>query len=110
MLNLNGNYEEDRRILKCDFITYSPAEVSTIKTPNSQMDINIPRKNSVISFSDSFFELNFELTEKADNNRHAYGNDIRLVNLGPIAFFSSFKLTASSGKQLEDISHAHIVF
>ena len=36
-------------------------------------------------------------------------DDIRLVNLGPIALFSIFKLTTSSGKHLEDISHAHIV-
>ena len=36
-------------------------------------------------------------------------NDIRLVNLGPIALFSNYKLTTSSGKHLEEISHAHIV-
>ena len=36
-------------------------------------------------------------------------NDIRLVNLGPIALFKNFKLTKSSGKHLEDISHAQIV-
>ena len=29
--------------------------------------------------------------------------------MGPIAFFSNFKLTTSSGKHLEDISHAHLV-
>ena len=29
--------------------------------------------------------------------------------MGPIALFSDFKLTTSSSKQLEDISHAHIV-
>ena len=33
---------------------------------------------------------------------------MRLVNLGPIALFSNYKLTTSSGNQLEDISHAHI--
>ena len=29
--------------------------------------------------------------------------------MGPIALFSNFKLTTSSGKHLEDISHSHIV-
>ena len=29
--------------------------------------------------------------------------------MGPIALFSDFKLTTSSGKHLEDISHCHIV-
>ena len=37
------------------------------------------------------------------------GNDIRLVNLGPFALFSNYKLTTSSGKHLENIDHAHIV-
>ena len=50
-----------------------------------------------------------KLLKKDDNSRYANGNDIRLVNLGPIAFFSNFKLTSSSGKHLEDISHAHFV-
>ena len=45
----------------------------------------------------------------ATNNRYADGNDIRLVNLGPIALISNYKLTTSSGKHLEDVSHAHIV-
>ena len=37
------------------------------------------------------------------------GNDIRFVNLGPIALYSNYKLTTSSGKHLEDVNHAHIV-
>ena len=43
------------------------------------------------------------------NNSYADINDIRLVNLGVIGLFSNYKLTTSSGKHLEDISHAHIV-
>ena len=37
------------------------------------------------------------------------GNNIRLVNLGPVALFSIFKLATSSGKLIEEINHAHIV-
>ena len=54
-------------------------------------------------------DLNFEVIKKADNSRYANGNDIRLINLGSFALFSNFKLTTSSGKRLEDISHAQIV-
>ena len=36
-------------------------------------------------------------------------SDISVVNLGPIALFSNYKLTTSSSKHLEEISHAHIV-
>ena len=35
MLKLNENYRIDCRILKCDYIGYSPAEASTLNTPNS---------------------------------------------------------------------------
>ena len=109
MFKLNENYEVDRRTLKCDYIRYSPAETSTINTPNSQIYINIPRKDSVISLLNSYLDLNFEVVKRADNSSHENGNDIRLVNLGPVALFSNFKLTTSSGKHLDDISHAHFV-
>ena len=106
---LNETYEVDRRILKCDYIRYSPDETSTKNTPNSQIYINIPREDSVISLLNSYLDLNFEVIKRADNSRYANGNDIGLVNLAPIALFSIFKLTTHSGKHLEDIIHAHLV-
>ena len=109
MFKLNENYEIDRRILKYDYIRFSPAETSTINSPNSQIHINIPREDSVISLLKCYLDLNFEVFKKTDDSRYGIGNDIRLVNLGPIALFSNFKLTTNSGKHLEDISHAHIV-
>ena len=109
MFKLNENYEVDRRILKCDYIRYSPAEISTMNTANSRTYINIPREDSVNSLLNSYIELNFDVLHTADNNRYVDANDIRLVNLGPIALFSNYKLTTSSGKHLEEINHAHIV-
>ena len=107
MFKLNENYEVDRKILKCDYIRYSPAETSTINTPNSQIYINIPRGDSVISLINIYLDLNFEVIKKADKSRYGNGIDIKLANLGPVALFSKFKLTTSSGKHLQDISHAH---
>ena len=109
MFKLSENYEVDRRILKCDYIRYSPAEISTINTANSQIYINIPRKDYVISLLNSYLELNFDTLHAENNDRCVDANDIRLVNLGPIALFSNYKLTTSSGKRLEEISHRHIV-
>ena len=109
MFKLNENYEVDRKILKCDYIRYSPAETSTINTPNSQIYIIIPREDSVISLLNSYVDLNFEVTKRVDNSRYANGNDLRLVNLAPVALFSNLKLTTNSGTHLEDISHAHLV-
>ena len=102
-------YEVDRSILKYDYIRCSPAETPTINTPITQIKLNIPREDSVISSLNRYFDLNSEGIKKADNARFANGIDIRLVNLGLIALFSKFKLTTSSGKHLKDISHAYLV-
>ena len=56
----------------------------------------------------SYLDLKFEVIKRVDNSRYGNVDDIRLVNLGPIALFSIFKLTLGSGIHLEDISHAHI--
>ena len=57
----------------------------------------------------SYPELNFYVLHAATNNRYLDGNDIRLVNLGPIALFSFYKLKTSSEKILEYIDQAHII-
>ena len=103
MFKLNEKYEINRDILKCDYIRYSPSEISTVNTANSQVYINIPREDSVISLINSYLELNFDILHAGTNNRYADGKDIRLVNLGPIGLFSNYKLTTSSGKHLEKL-------
>ena len=84
MLKLSENYEVDQKFLKCDYIRYSPAEISTINAANSQIYINTPREDSVISLLDSYLELNFDVLQAVTDNRYVDANDIRLVNLGPI--------------------------
>ena len=56
MFTLNEIYEVDRKILKCDYVRYSPAETSLVNTPNSQIYINIPREDSVISLLNSYLD------------------------------------------------------
>ena len=109
MFKLSERYQIDRRIQKCDYIRYSPSEISTINTANSQIYINIPREDSVISLLNSYLDLNFDVLQAESDNRYVDASVIRLVNLGPIALFSNFKLITSSGKHLKEISHAHIV-
>ena len=108
MFTLNEKYEINRNILKCDYIRYRPSENSTIKTANSQIHNKIPREDSVVALLNSYLELIFDVLQAATNNRYADVNDIRLVNLGPIALFSKYNLTASSWKQLENFEHGHI--
>ena len=70
--------------------------------------MNIPRENSVFSLVNSYLELTSDILHTLTNNRYADKNDIILVNLGPIGLFSKYKLTISSGKNLENIEHGHI--
>ena len=109
MFKLSQKYEINRDVLKCDYIRYSPSEISTVNTANSQVYIIIPREDGAISLLNSCLELSFDLIHTTINNTYVDGNDIRLVNLGPIALFSNYKLTTSSGKHLENIDHGHIV-
>ena len=108
MFKLSEKYSINKDNSKCDYIRYSPSEISTINNPNSQVYINIPKEDSVISLLNSYLELNFDVLHAATNNRYVDGNDM-LVNLGPIALFSNYRLTTFSGNYLENIDHAHIV-
>ena len=57
----------------------------------------------------SYLELYFDVLHAATNNGYVDGNDIRIVKLGSIVFFSIYNLTTSSGQHLKIIDHAHIV-
>ena len=58
---------------------------------------------------ESLLKLNFDVLHAATNNRYIDGDDIRLVNEGPIVLFINYKLQSSSGKHNEETNHAHIV-
>ena len=73
------------------------------------MYIKIPKEDSNISLLNSYLDLSCDVLHAATNNRYADNNDIRLVNLGPIALFSNYKLTISSGKHIGEVHHAHVV-
>ena len=108
-MKLSEKYEIDKKILKCDYIRYSPSEISTLNTPNSQIYIKIRREDSVISLLNSYLELTFDVLQATTGKRYADGADIRLVHLAVIALFSIYKLTTNSGKHLEEINHAPVV-
>ena len=91
MFKLNEKYEVNRKNSKGDYIRYSSSEISTINTANSPMYINLPGEVSVISLLNISLDLNFDVLHAASNDRYADRNDMRLVNLGPIALFSDHK-------------------
>ena len=56
----------------------------------------------------SYLDLNFEVIKKTHKSSYGNGNEIKLVNLGPIDLFGNFLLTISQGKLLEDIRRNQI--
>ena len=110
MIEQSEKYQNDRRILKCDYIRYSPSEIRTINSHSSQKDTNIPKKDSVFSLLNNYIDLNFDVLYAATGIRCADSYDVKLVALGPIVLFNDYKLTTSSGKHLDEINLAHFVF
>ena len=80
-----------------------------MNTHISHKNINIPKEDSVISLLTIYLDLNIDVLHAANNDRYADGNAIGFVNPWPIAIFSNYKTTTSSGNHLEDTSHAHFV-
>ena len=76
MFNLSERYQIDRRILKGYFIRYSPSGNSSINAASSQIYINIPREDSLISFFKNYLDLNFDVLNAATNNRYVDADDI----------------------------------
>ena len=87
----------NKPIHKFDFIKYSLGSLATINNSNSNISIIFPREDAYICLQNSFSSLEFEVL-KNDNTRYADGDEISLVNFGPVALFSEAKLTTSSGK------------
>ena len=96
----------DKPIHKIDFIKYSPSSLATINNNNSNISIIFPREDAYICLQNSYISLEFEVL-KNDDTRNADGNQISLVNFGPVALFSEAKLTTSSGKHLEKVDNLH---
>ena len=106
VFSLKSKYELMKPIHKIDFITYSPSSLPTINNTNSNISISLPREDSCICLQNSYISLEFEV-HKNDNTRYTNGDEISLVNFGPVALFSEAKLTTFSGKHLEKVDNLH---
>ena len=53
--------------------------------------------------------MNSEVFKGSDNSRYGNSNDKRWIAPAPIVLLSNLTLTTSSGKHMEDFSHAHVV-
>ena len=106
LFSLKNKYAMDKPIHKIDFIKYSPSSLATINNNNSNTSIIFPIEDAYICSQNSYISLEFEVL-KNDDTRYADGDQISLVNFGPVALFSEAKLTTSSGKHLEKVDNLH---
>ena len=106
MFSLKSKYTLEKPIHKIDSIKYSPSSLATINNNSSNISISLPREDADICLQNSYIGLEFEV-HKNDDTRYNDGDEISLVNLGPIALFSEVKLTTSSGKHLEKVDNLH---
>ena len=108
MFSLKNKYTLEKPIHKIDFIKYNPSSLATVNITNSNISVSLPREDAYICLQNSFISLEFEVLKNNDS-RYIDGDEISLVNFGPISLFSEAKLTTSSGKHLEKVDNLHAV-
>ena len=97
-------YNNDTR--KSKIVKYKPNNLATMKTVNTNINIILNREENHLNLPDSYLEIEFVVSDDAGG---VFANDanIRLVNYGMMALFSSIKLETSGGRTIEYIDHCH---
>ena len=77
-----------------------------MNTVNTNINIILNREENHLNLRDSYLEIEFVVSDDAGG---VFANDanIRLVNYGMMALFSSIKLETSGGRTIEYIDHCH---
>ena len=104
--NLNTTYGYNNDIHKSKIIKYKPKNLATMNTVNTIINISLNRKENRLNLRDSYLKIKFVVL---DDDGGVFANDanIRLVNYGLIALFSSVKLETSAGRTIEYVNHCH---
>ena len=103
---LDTTYSYNNDIHKSKIIKYKPNNLATINTINTNINIILNREENHSNLRDSYLEIEFVVSDDAGG---VFANDanIRLVNYGMMALFSSIKLETSGGRTIEYIDHSH---
>ena len=104
--NLDTTYDYNNDIHKINIIKYKPNSLATINTINTNINIILNREENHLNLRDSYLEIEFVVLDEAGG---VFANDanIRLVNYGMMALFSSIKLETSGGRTIEYIDYCH---
>ena len=100
---LDTTYGYNNEMHKSKIIKYKPNNLATI---NTNINIILNREENHLNLHDSYPEIEFVVSDDAGG---VFANDanIRLVNYGMMALFSSIKLETNGGRTIEYIDHFH---
>ena len=104
--NLDTTYGYNNDILKSKIVNYKPNNLATMNTIKTNINILLNREENHLNLRDSYLEIEFVVSVGA-GGVFANSANIRLVNYGLIALFSSVKLETTGGRTLEYIDHSH---
>ena len=82
--------------------------MAAINNNSSNISISLPKEDAYICLQNSYVSVDFEVL-KQDDAKYADGDQINLIDFGPVALFSEAKLTTNSGKHLEKVENLHTV-
>ena len=104
--NLDTIYDYNDDIHKSKIIKYKPNNLATKNTVNTNINVILNREDHHLNIHDSYLEIDFVVS---DNAGGVFANDanVRLVNYGMMALFSSIKLQTSGGRTIAYIDHCH---
>ena len=77
-----------------------------MNTVNTNINIILNREENHLNLRDSYLEIEFVVSDDVGGIFPNDGN-IRLVNYGMMALFSSIKRETSGGRTIEYIDHCH---
>ena len=104
--NLDTIYGYNNDIHKSKIIKYKPNNLATMNTVNSKINSILNGEENHLNLHDSYLEIEFVVSDDA-GGVFANNANIRLVNYGVMALFSSVKLETSGGRTIEYIDHCH---
>ena len=104
--NLDTSYGYNNDIHKSKIREYKPNNLATMYTVHTIINIILNREENHLNIHDSHLEIEFVVS---NNDGGVFANDanIRLVNYGMMALFSSVKLEISGGRTIEYIDHGY---
>ena len=104
--NLDTTYGYNNDIHNSRIKKYKPNILATMNTVNTNINIIPNREENHLNLRDSYLEIEFIVSDDA-GGLFASNANIRLVNYGMMALFSSVKLESSGGRTIEYIDHCH---